>query len=100
MPTNSRHTLSQALLASMPESHVLVLPGPTVPDGDALVAAWKAARNDAMLAYEAWREAAGEEEFAVYRAAADREEAAAEALACRAFERRTRWYRLLPGARR
>jgi hypothetical protein len=95
MATHSHHTLSQALLAAMPESHVLVLPGPPGPDGDALVAAWKAARDDAMFAYDAWREGAGVEEFAVYRAAADREEAAAAALASRAFERRTRWYRLL-----
>jgi hypothetical protein len=97
MATHSRDTLSQALLAAMPESHVLVLPGPPGPDGDALAAAWKAARDEAMFAYLAWREDPGMEEFAVYRAAADREEAAAEALATRAVERRTRWYRLLKG---
>ena len=93
MRTHSRDTLSQALLAAMPESHVFVLPGSAGPDGDALVAAWKAARDDAASAYRAWRERAGAEDFAVYRAAADREQAAADALASRASERRTRWYR-------
>jgi hypothetical protein len=94
MPLHSRDTLSDALLAALPESHVLVLPGPAGPDGDALVAAWKAARDEAISAYEAWRAGSGSEHFAVYRAAADREEAAAAVLASRANWRRTPWYRL------
>lgn len=94
MPTHSRDTLSETLLGSLPESHVLVLPGPADSDGDALVAAWKAARDDAERAYEGWRSGGGNEEHAVYCAAADREQAAADALASRALERRNRWYRL------
>jgi gamma-glutamylcysteine synthetase len=93
MPLHSRDTLPDALLAALPESHVLVLPGPAGPDGDALVAAWKAARDEALSAYEAWREGSGTEDFTVYRAAADREEAAAAVLASRANRRRTPWYR-------
>jgi hypothetical protein len=98
MSARSQDTLSQALLAAMPESLVLVLPGPAGEDGDALVAAWKAARDEATRAYDAWR-SGGVEEFAVWRAAADREHAAADALASRALERRTRWSRLLKGDR-
>jgi hypothetical protein len=84
-------------LADLPHSHVLVLPGPPEEDGDPLAAAWKAARDDAMSAYQAWLDGTGPDAFAVYRAAADREEAAADALAARAYARRTRWYRLLVG---
>lgn len=64
---------------------------------DPLAAAWKAARDEALQAYDAWGDAKGPEAFAVYRAAADREEAAAQALETRAGGRRTRWYRLLTG---
>lgn len=91
----TRDTLSQALLADSPHSHVLVLPEPPAAGSDPLTAAWKAARDDAMSAYEAWLDGTGLESFAVYRAAADREEAAAAALAARAGERRPRWYRRL-----
>jgi acyl-CoA reductase-like NAD-dependent aldehyde dehydrogenase len=44
-------------------------------------AVWDAARTDARTAYEAWRAEPGPETFAVYRAAADRADAAAAALA-------------------
>jgi hypothetical protein len=71
---------------------VLVLPGSPGEDGDALVAAWKAARDDASRAYAGWRGGGGTEEFTVYCAAADREQAAADALASRAMERRSRWH--------
>lgn len=74
---------------------MLVLPAPHAEGSDPLTAAWKAARDDAISAYEAWRDGTGLESFAVYRAAADREEAAAAALAARAGARRPRWYRLL-----
>ncbi len=88
------------MLAAAPESHVLVLPGPPGPDGDALAAAWVAARDEAARAYEAWRSGASADAFVIWRAAADREDAAADALASRALEQRTRWSRLLRGARR
>jgi hypothetical protein len=87
-------SLSRTMLAGLHDSEVLVLPGPYGPDGDALAAAWKAARDEAMGAYGAWRHGATREAFAVYRAAADREDAAAAALASRAAERRRRWYPL------
>lgn len=90
-----RDTLSQTLLADSPHSHVLVLPEPPAEGSDPLTAVWEAARDDATSAYEAWRDGTGLESFAVYRAAAEREEAAAAALAARAGERRPRWYRLL-----
>jgi hypothetical protein len=89
-----RDKLSEALLADSPDSHVLVLPRPPGPDGDALAAAWKAACDEAISAYQAWRDGAGKHAFAVYRAAADREDAAAAALAERAVSRRTRWHRM------
>jgi len=94
--TDSVDRLSRDLLTSLDDSEVLVLPGAPGADGDALAAAWKAARDDAMGAYEAWREGGSGEAFVVYRAAADREDAAAAALAQRAAERRTRWYSLRP----
>jgi hypothetical protein len=93
-------TLTQALLADLPDSHVLVLPRMPASDADPLTAVWQAARDDAASAYEAWRDGAPTEAFAVYRAAADREDAAAAALAMRARMRRPRWYRLLGGDRR
>ena len=91
----TRDTLSEALLADSPHSHMLVLPELHAEGSDPLTAVWKAARDDAISAYEAWRDGPGLESFAVYRAAADREEAAAAALAARAGARRSRWYRRL-----
>jgi len=90
---HSHDTLSESLLSTMPESHVLVLPGPPGDDGDTLAAAWKAARDEAVSAYDSWRSGGGTEEYTVYCAAADREQAAADALASRAMQRRHRWYR-------
>lgn len=90
-------TLSTTLLSELPHSHVLVLPGAAQADGDLLIAAWKAARDDAARAYQAWRGRTDHDAFTVYRAAADREQAAAAALAARADARRTRWSRLLTG---
>jgi hypothetical protein len=80
--------LTRALLADVPDSEVVVLRAPPGPDGDVLAAAWRAARDDAISAYEAWRERATSEAFLVYRAAADREDAAAAVLAGRAAGRR------------
>ena len=41
---------------------------------------WSAARAEANLAYDAWRDAPGSVAYAVYRAAEDRADAAEEAL--------------------
>jgi hypothetical protein len=49
-----------------------------------LACAWREATDESLEAYEAWRAAEAEdkpERFAVYRAAIDREDAAASALA-------------------
>jgi hypothetical protein len=46
-----------------------------------LHAVWKAASRDATLAYDAWCRSPGGDPYAVYRAAADRADAAADALA-------------------
>jgi hypothetical protein len=48
---------------------------------DELYAVWHGARCEAHRAYDAWLGAGGREAFAAYRAAADREDAAADALA-------------------
>jgi hypothetical protein len=53
-------------------------------DGEALLDAWRDARDDAVAAYSAWTTASryrADEAFAVWAAADDREAAAAEALA-------------------
>ena len=42
---------------------------------------WSAARAEANLAYDAWREAPGRMTYAVYRAAEDRADAAEQTLA-------------------
>jgi hypothetical protein len=52
------------------------------PDDD-LVVAWRAASDEALRAYDAWRDAKRDtrsDAYCVYLAAADREAAAAEAL--------------------
>ena len=46
-------TIAHSLLSDLPDSHVLVLPGPLDVDGDLLTAAWQAARDDAYDAYDA-----------------------------------------------
>jgi hypothetical protein len=53
-------------------------------DGEALLDAWRDARDDAVAAYSAWAtvpRCRADEAFAVWAAADDREAAAAEALA-------------------
>jgi hypothetical protein len=89
-------TLAHSLLSDLADSHVLVLHGPLDVDGDLLTAAWQAARDDAYDAYDAWLGAGGYDEFIVYRAAADREEAAAAALAAGADSRHSLWQRDTP----
>jgi hypothetical protein len=51
------------------------------PDFDAVYDAWSDAHEEAEHAYVAWRTAGGADEYAVYRAAQDREDAAQDALA-------------------
>ena len=48
---------------------------------DELYAVWDGARGEANAAYDCWNVEGGREAYAAYRAAADREDAAAEALA-------------------
>jgi hypothetical protein len=49
-------------------------------DGDVLRQVWAAAQEEADLAYGDWREHHGRECYALYRAAADRADAALDAL--------------------
>jgi hypothetical protein len=49
--------------------------------GDPLRCAWAAAEADAALAYDAWQQTGDGRAFTVYRAAADRADAAQDALA-------------------
>jgi hypothetical protein len=51
---------------------------------DALFASWSMAAAEARSAYEEWRSSGGPEAYVVYRACADREDAAQDALAARA----------------
>jgi hypothetical protein len=70
------------LLERIEDTREIVL-GPTAGDdgiGD-LHAVWVDARHVARQAYDFWRAHPGAEAFAVYRAAADREGAAEDALA-------------------
>ena len=52
---------------------------------DELAYAWRVAQDEAVAAYEAWRDSAGANEYAVYRAAQDRADQAQDALASRAL---------------
>jgi hypothetical protein len=65
-----------------------------------LCAAWRAARDDARSAYQAWSNGAGQDGYAAYRAAVDREEAAAAAFADQVRHWRTRLRRFRPTVRR
>jgi hypothetical protein len=51
---------------------------------DSLRGAWKIAEDEAVRAYEAWRESRRAEDYAVYTACAARADAAQDALARRA----------------
>ena len=48
--------------------------------GDVLVAVWRAAQDEADLAYAGWCEQRGRDAYLAYRAAADRADAALDAL--------------------
>jgi hypothetical protein len=52
---------------------------------DELAYAWRVAQDDAVAAYEAWRDSSGANEYAVYRAAQDRADQAQDTLAARAL---------------
>ncbi|MDX6697669.1 MAG: hypothetical protein QOE65_1066 [Solirubrobacteraceae bacterium] len=72
------------LLERIEDTRELVLgPGQLSPAElhDELYAVWDGARRDANAAYAGWDAARGREAYAAYRAAADREDAAAAALA-------------------
>jgi hypothetical protein len=72
------------LLERIEDTREIVLgPGRLSPEElhDELYAVWDGARRDANAAYETWRGTGGRETYAAYRAAADREDAAAAALA-------------------
>lgn len=51
---------------------------------DAIVADWRAAAADANAAYAEWRRRRTRDSYAIYRACADRADAAQDALAARA----------------
>lgn len=67
------------LIAPLEDWGQLVIRAGTVeedgPDG-VIITTWRAARDEARMAYGAWRQSHGREAYAVYRAAADREDAA------------------------
>jgi hypothetical protein len=77
----SLHEL-RVLLDEVPDTLEIVLHGPGR-DGRSLDAeAWRDARDEAALAWRAWRAAPGDSAaYAAYRAAQDREDAAQDALA-------------------
>jgi hypothetical protein len=73
------------LLERIEDTREIVL-GPMAPDtardaASELYAVWNDARHVARQAYEHWRAHPGAEAYAVYRAAADRADAAEDALA-------------------
>jgi hypothetical protein len=76
----------QELLARIEDTREIVL-GPAASRRPAtgtvveLYAVWDAARTDARRAYDAWRSRPGPEGYCIYRAAADRADAAADVLA-------------------
>jgi hypothetical protein len=47
---------------------------------DELMHAWRSAQDEALAAYQAWRESPGSTEYAVYRAAQDRADQAQDVL--------------------
>jgi hypothetical protein len=49
-------------------------------DGDVLKQVWRAAEDEATHAYAVWRELRGADAYLLYRAAADRADAALDAL--------------------
>ena len=73
----------KALLDQVADTRELVLRRAATlgPDFDAVYDAWSDAHEEAEEAYIAWRTGGGPDEYIVYRAAQDREDAAQDALA-------------------
>lgn len=67
------------LLRDVPDTREIVICRDAAEDE--LVAAWREAHAEATQALDRWRAAPGADAFAVYRAAADRADAASEAIA-------------------
>jgi hypothetical protein len=65
------------LLEAVPDTREIVVVHPA---GDGLLAAWRAAQEEASAALREWRDWPGAEAFAAYRAAQDRADAAQDAL--------------------
>ena len=74
----SSHEL-KTLLDQVPDTREIVLRRALTWSAD--FDAWSDARDEALLAYAYWRAAPTGESYAVYRAAADRADAAEQALA-------------------
>jgi len=72
------------LLQEVPDTREIVIrPHARGDVGDELVAAWRIAHEEATRALDAWRARPGRRAWAVFRAAADRADAAQDALAAR-----------------
>ena len=73
----------RALLDQVPDTRELVLRRAAAlgPAFDAVHDAWSDAHEEAEIAYGSWRRSGCAEDYAVYRAAQDREDAAQDALA-------------------
>jgi hypothetical protein len=75
------------LLEHLDDTHEIVLGPVAGPDEDMpfpveeLLLCWRDAEDEAACAYRLWRERPGADAFAVYRAAADRADAALATLA-------------------
>ena len=69
-------------IADLQATLAMLLPPPDA-NGESLLNAWRAARDDSLEAYHAWRVALrdhADDAYAAYKAADEREAAAAEAL--------------------
>lgn len=69
----------KVLLDQVPDTRELILR--REPAWDALYDAWSDAHEDAEGAWRTWRSGGGREAYSAYRAAADREDAAQDAVA-------------------
>lgn len=69
------------LLEAVPDTREIVV---ACAHDDGLLAAWRAAHDEASRALDAWRTWPGVETFATYRAAQDRADAAQDALVAQA----------------
>ena len=83
----STHELKD-LLDQVPDTRELILR--RAPTPSAAHDAWSEARDDALGAYRAWRQAPAAETYAAYRAAQDRADAAQDTLALAAQSQTSR----------